>query len=378
MMSRHALCLAFLLPGLAGCLKTTERLLIAPDGSVRATVTAEGDLADLREGYPVPFHSGFAPAGTDSARWLAEAGGAAEPGKVDPTRPPEPWRDERGEPRERIELRVAGAFPSVDAMPGVYAPPSDPYGTAHLQRETRLDIAKRDGRTIYVFERVFRRRSATMHQLWESLRKSHEGLSETLRRRETPAEAEIAAAVASFRSTLHASCAWLAREAVAAIYTHGGAALSLADHASILEGTARGTGALIDGAMPEDAIRELVRIAVAGPTAPPGAPRPRLLLEELEIRLRDTLRLALAEALGRTQMEGPMRHGVLARLEWLITAEDATTDLGDERFVLEVALPGRVVSGNFQRQDGSLVTWEFEGKDMLDRDVVLRAVSVLE
>jgi hypothetical protein len=73
-----------------------------------------------------------------------------------------------------------------------------------------------------------------------------------------------------------------------------------------------------------------------------------------------------------------VRNAVLERLEWNLTAIDQTSDLGDEELKLSLRLPGRIVDGNFDVLEDGRARWSRKGEDLRDRDLVLRAVSVLE
>ena len=73
-----------------------------------------------------------------------------------------------------------------------------------------------------------------------------------------------------------------------------------------------------------------------------------------------------------------MRNAVMGELEWHLVDYDASSDLSDETFQLTVDMPGTIVGGNAEELGGSRVTWKFNGKDLHEHEVVLRAVSVLE
>ena len=65
-------------------------------------------------------------------------------------------------------------------------------------------------------------------------------------------------------------------------------------------------------------------------------------------------------------------------LEWLFTAYDHTTDIGDESFQVVVHMPGTIVAGNCDEVGGGTATWKLGGEMLRENDRVLRVVSVVE
>jgi len=99
--------------------------------------------------------------------------------------------------------------------------------------------------------------------------------------------------------------------------------------------------------------------------------------EAAQDRELDLLRQDLRQEVMR--LLPPSRSG---RLVELLAEEEqrfqATQDLGDDGFSLEVQLPGTVVAGNALELDGGSALWTFDGSALSEGDLVLTAISVLE
>ena len=160
-----------------GCLENEEEVTVLPDGSVRVTVRARGDLSDLAGGYPVPLEEPWGGGGGDTARWLAEVGastggpglGAAVAGLDWPHEPDK-------EPQATLEAHAE--FRSVDDWPRWTGPSAEPYRHSYLERSASLRVLERGARTVYVFERVFHARKRSSQELGAQV---EEKLPEALR-----------------------------------------------------------------------------------------------------------------------------------------------------------------------------------------------------
>ena len=103
--------------------------------------------------------------------------------------------------------------------------------------------------------------------------------------------------------------------------------------------------------------------------------------EEIERRalaLQEQLdEISTASAATALQLDAVDRDRYLQELRRLRQDFDVTQDLEDENFKVRVTLPGMVVSHNGESRFGNTVTWEFDGKDLRDREMVLIARSVI-
>jgi hypothetical protein len=90
------------------------------------------------------------------------------------------------------------------------------------------------------------------------------------------------------------------------------------------------------------------------------------------------LRRSAYEALADALQSANVRNAIAAQLESSLTAHDQTEDLNDEVFRLRLRLPGTVVGGNYDKLEKGVAVWEFQGSALQDREIVLRAVSIVE
>lgn len=334
---------------LAACLEVEEQLEVRPDGSLTAVLAAKGDAEDLASGHPLPTHGAWRASDGATLAWLQ----GAPP-------PQDAW------------LRVSAQLASVEDLPTWFAPPTDPFRTAGLERRTTLRIERKGARTVYVFERVLPRRedlardpsrridaalpAATQQALADGVRLSPEALDE---------------AFAIVREAYAASARALARGVVAAVYVEGDGGLAV----DALERCVARVEAAVAGAVDEPLLRRLYEALLAAHDDPEAELPPELDLDRVA---RAAVRAALPAALAAEGLAEPVRNAVLERLEWTFTSIDQTRDVGDETLRLSLRLPGRLVDGNWDALDDGRARWEVQGKDLTDRDVVLRAVSVLE
>jgi hypothetical protein len=97
--------------------------------------------------------------------------------------------------------------------------------------------------------------------------------------------------------------------------------------------------------------------------------------EELQAQAMDTYLDGLEEYCGYDQRrrETFLRLYAQAKKEY-----DITEDLVDEEFEITVVMPGRLVAANSTERAGdNEVTWEFDGSEFFDTDVVLMATSMV-
>lgn len=125
-------------------------------------------------------------------------------------------------------------------------------------------------------------------------------------------------------------------------------------------------------------IRRILELVLLRPQAKEDVDEGERRLAELDLEVRETVRSELGKGLAARGLAVEAQNAIRAQLEWLLAAYDHTQDLGDERFVVLVRMPGAVVGGNFDSREGDAVRWSFEGDSLRDRPRVLRVVSVVE
>lgn len=347
------------------CLENEEEITVRPDGSVRVTVTAEGDLADLAEGYAVPLAAPWLPASDDAREWLARVGpatgGAQTLGRV------EEAHALGDDTSRKLKLAVERDFAAVSELPTSYADPRDPYAAAYLQRSTKLETIRRDARTVYVFERTFHARP---YGRW---------LFERMMEEDSDANEELFDKVADgtisedeWQRAAQIVLEWhapLAREFVLKAfrghYERGSATIPAASVRAVLAGLERH--------LQEVFSVERLKVFTGNPDADDA-----MLWMGIWNDFRDAIRTGIGNELARSGLPREEQYAIQFDLEREFTEYDHTADLGDEAFGISVTLPGEIVTGNFDSAGGGTARWEFDGTELFTGDVTLRAISVLE
>lgn len=378
---------------LCACLENEEELVVHPDGSVDVTLRARGDVTDLGDGYALPLGGPWIPSSGDTERWLASIGTDTGSPRTRAALAVADWPIEAGEDRAKAELEVRGVFSRVEDLPRFFAPADEPYGTAYLARDTTLEIRNIGGRTVYVFERVYRGRD---HGHLAALERAIESLPEDLQKRfeneEAISPSDWVVTTDAVANAYREVAENFVRDALLGLYLHGDASLDprLVDLIGL-----RVAAAVAERIVPERLSsvyeRQIAREqagteerGIAAPTgnaapersaAPDAEPDP---FEAFEDELRGVLRATLQQELVSAGVAEPTLNAVLYSIEWGFTAFDHTTDLGDEDFKVSLTLPGVIVGGNHEGVDGSTVEWIFESQELFDKELVLRAISVLD
>ena len=357
---------------LPACLETQEEIAVRPDGSCSVRVVVKGQAQDFAEGYPIPVGAEWKLVSADEPDyplWLRTQMSSEELRQRLP-------KDKQTD----LGFELSAEFPALDALPRWYAPVSDPYRSAYLARTSSLCVEKRGTKTLYSFERRFGAREYARYDAWSRMKRGlpDELVAKVERHGEgelelAPLEREqlLAAAVEAQRGAALA----ILDDALLAEYTWGGALLTAADQAALRAEAAREIAAVVT----TERLREVLELLCAPVlerqlTRASAEEEAGRRLAALEGELRATLR----RVVGRGTQQLQDRYAIQAELESCLTAFDQTNDLGDESFRLRVVLPGRLVGGNYDSIQDGAAQWEFHGQSLQDREIVLRAVSILE
>ncbi len=353
-------CVGLLL--LAGCLENEENILVRPDGSVVISLRSKGDRADLLSGSPIPqFAPWIAEDLETAARFGREEVPASEEGKVD-----------------KEEMRVRGEFARIEDVPSFYTPPQDPYRSAALERSSSLKIEDLGKRKIYSFERRFRlpgpRIADPMHGFDTTLPKD---LEEILEAKGEPTESHWRWLHDNLLERHDKTVVSYAREAFLPLFADSSVQISSESLSDCIKDCQEGLEEIFAVSRLRAIYDELRRTTKPrGQRDQKGEVNP---LQTLEHEVRETLRSSLNNSLAKAKLTDEQRNRCLARLEWLLAASDHGDDLADESFRVELTLPGQVIAGNFGAQaTGGKVRWEFKGSELNDREIILRATSVVE
>jgi hypothetical protein len=367
-----ALVLAFL----PACLENEEQLTVRPDGSCSVRVKAKGEAPDFAEGYPIPT----------GLEWKVERADVPEYlGWVRTGMKSEELRSRLPQDKQKnLEFELAGEFASVRQLPKYYASGLDPYRTAYLARATELKVEPRGSKTLYSFERRFGAREYARFDSWSRMQRALPG--ELVRRIDRASEGELQLTTDERASVTHAAVVALRAAALAHVedalladYTLGNATIP----ASVAAGIRLRVEQALSGVITDERLRAILdllcapaanRQSASSETEKQASAR----LAAIESETRDTLRKGTREALAGVHAGLDIANAILAQLESSLTALDQTNDLNDETFRLRLHLPGALVGGNYDKLEDGAAVWEFKGSDLQDREIVLRAVSVVE
>jgi len=345
----------------SACIESEEEIEVRSDGSLAVSVKCTGGASDLATGFALPLGQPWTLAENSPGVALSSALGRA---------PRLVAVEGVTEPENKSRATARAHFASAAELPRFYAPADEPYRDAYLARDTRLSISTSGGRTVYVFERTFGARTWGERYALAGLEKRlPEDIQETLRESADFSDAQWDVLAPIVTEEYEKSALSFARDALVSTYTLGDASLPTAVLQSTLDALRRDLRSTLDEARLRRmyaALREEDADFEHDPDVNP------------DLLVRGLLRDGIARELSAAQVPETTRNSILGRLEWSFTAFDATADLQDESFSVHVTLPGTVIDGNFAELEGSRASWEFDGEELADKPVVLRAVSVVE
>jgi hypothetical protein len=356
---------------LCGCLENEEDITVQADGAVEVRIRASGDPGDLADGYAVPLEVPWRPATADAERWLAEIGADTGSAAVQARSEDVAWPTPAGKDRPQADLAVERSFASVEEWPRWFAPASEPYRTAYLERSAELEIRRAGARRVFVFERTYH--GSDIASL-DFTRDIEEELPELESRwdGEPDYSADEWAHIRDVLARRQADAAErFVKDAVLGLYTEGDASFPAARVAPLI-GAVR---AAVEDYVAMPRLQRLRELTSGESSEVEDGDRA---FEDYVAGYRDTIRSTVARDLAEAELEAPERNAVLFALEWGFTAFDHFTDLGDEEFRVSLALPGTLVGGNYDEVSEGRARWSFDGEELQRGDVTLRAVSVLE
>jgi hypothetical protein len=371
--------LALLLLCTSACLENEETVEVRADGSVRVTLRVAGDPPDLAGGYNLPLSAPWAPANENALAWSrrlgADTGSASVVERAATMRWEAEFSLEKGDP-DNLELSATADLASVNDWPRFTAPGDEPYRSAYLERSASLTTEDKGDRIVYTFERVYHGRPYAGFDLRSrfedafpvEIKAKLDGLQAL-----TDEELGVVAGIAReeharlFRS--------LARQALEIAYTRGSASLpaQAGTHAAeALEAVAKELFSKVLVADLWNRLRAFGALSKEEQAA--AGPSP---METLDVLMRERMRAALGRSLAADGASDRAANDLLYGLEWSLTQYDHSLDLSDEKFRVNLTLPGTIVAGNYDQLLDGVARWQFETEALHDRDVVMRAISVL-
>lgn len=319
----------------AGCVKRTETIRIEPDGTVRMRVVHESESFDeVYLGDPVPVIE---------RGWMVQ--------QIEELK-------EDGTTVYRLEAETV--FGPAMSLPSDYAHPKDPRPGTALQFPTSVTFEERDdGTYVHFYRRYDARPWAFLERPRQMLQKQLQALAgrdfsdmtdperralvSALARYE--AQKHIAFARAAYRDTLDRfpQDAWLKVQA------------ALLDVARNMNLDYVLTALTLDDPVKRDEMLEDERAAA-------------------EKAAREAMRHALRREAG---LPLPAINSFFDAWAWQRGYFEITEDLGDDRFVITVVMPGRITGHNGQLTGGQRVRWEFGGEVLRDNELELMATARL-
>ncbi|MBI2922362.1 MAG: hypothetical protein HYY18_15015 [Planctomycetes bacterium] len=340
-MTRWTTLLALL--ALCGCLEREEEIVVNSNGGAELVLTYRGDPGDFDDTLHFPAGDG----------WTVE-------------KRREATNNDKG-PSERFIWRATRTLADLNALPDCFAPADFPDRDRALHATTKLTVRREGDLRIYEFERTWPRTvSADVTRLNDAmlnepemgrlLEKMNKGGLSSLSEAESTRFFEMAA---SSEIEKQMALAW---RVVDAWSRRNG--VGWEDRVQLLS--------KVGGVYREALSGPKVTEAVATWMKLPEADRVKFATDFLTGSRR-----AAIEACG--SVASVKKHGGFAEAyaseDYAVRSGSAATD---DRFKLRVRFPGNVVGGNSTPDpaDARVATWEFDGKDLQNGAVTLRAVAV--
>lgn len=319
---------------LAGCLDREETIQIEPDGSCTLQVQAKGDPNDVRTGDSLP---------SQATGWeVAET----------------TTRDAEG--KETLTLTAKRSIPSGAPLPGSYAPAGDPAEPLALAFPTTVEIDRRTEGAYYHFRRVYAGRE------WNAVEYYRTRLMETDEMKKIAGK-EPSECTREERATLVHALLDLARNETSTYLHQAQADLKPPlPQQAFLDALRSAMAPYEKATLPAQAIDLLARGATDEIVA---------LAVQIEAEVKQATEASLrASGLPETSVRAFSDRTAFHRQR-----REIANDLGDENWQVTVILPGKIVGHNGldapAGAETGRVTWKFDGKALLDRDVVLMASS---
>ena len=261
--------------------------------------------------------------------------------------------------KEIYRLTADAEFGPEEPLPSSYASPRDPDPDLWTRFPTEVTIEERRDGTYYHFARRYTARP------WARLETARAMMKEQLEKMETDdldemTDAEratllrVLARFESMKTRVFARAAY--RETLGDLPQD----LWLGVHAALMEATeALDYDEILTRIFTEE--RELDEEAMAAEDAAHH--------EQALETMRHALRL---QGLSEGRLNAFVR-----RFRWHVRYEEITEDLADDKFIIEVTMPGTIIGHNADRVDGRTAAWSFGGEQLRDRDLELLVTSRL-
>jgi hypothetical protein len=324
-----------------GCLERIETIRVRDDGQV----SLESRFKGAADAFKKPYDALPRPGAGWTIRW--------ESGPGEPTDREPAGKSDR-QMIATLETTLSAGFPETYA-----SDPADPAYASSLRFPTLVRLEPRGDGLYYHFKRVYLARAHQRFNWPRAELEKDDAVKDLLGKKPEQMTADE-------RSRLV--------DAFAKMETHRQLELIAAATERMSDFWPQDFGLRLRAAAArygEEPMRGPMRSVLAFPPGP-----------ERDIRLGEVMREVLAgfvpalqaemNALGLGEVDQRMFLEALAAERDLLSATD---NLADEAWTVRVELPGELVGHNGASAAGGVVTWEFNGTALLDRDVVLLATS---
>ncbi|MCC6738431.1 MAG: hypothetical protein IT452_05250 [Planctomycetia bacterium] len=326
----------------AGCLERSEEIVIRPDGSADVTLTFRGNPGDFDELLTFP-----------SDGWTVDK-------RV------EQVKNDKGTSEEHV-WTAKRTFANLGDYPDCFAAANVPHRDRLLHATTKLTVRTAGGRRVYEFERSWpqtvsgptqRINDAFLEQpeMKAFLEKMQDGGLAKLSEKEAARFFELATA---WEIEKQMELARRAVEAWGSLHNVG-----WEDRAALVAKIGAAYREAFTPAKAAEAVKKFLSL-----------PEDAGLKYATELLMAPRkAAIAACEATDVARKFG----GFGAAYESEDVAVRLGMSLNDDRFKLRVTFPGAVVAGNAKPEDGNdrVALWEFDGKDLQDHAVTLRAVAM--
>lgn len=324
--------------GVTGCLERKETIRVNRDGAVAMHIEISGDPADFADADALPER--------DS-----------------------PWRaadrlEKEADGEKEKQVRVADReFAAGQDLPDAYLEPRDEWHDVVLQFPTTITIEKREDGVYYHFKRTYKARQEARYnairelnpQLFEEVKalagKAPEELNDDQRLKivtallvtEAAKQAEyMQAGIDAMKEKWPQHYGLFVRQSLMDHYNH----IKPAEVADLL-------------AQPQSQERDAKINRLGERALAEGREAIHELLRKLDVPSRE-----IDQFFESANVEEQRRL--------------VTEDISDERWTVEVHMPGNIVASNATQAEKNAALWEFNGKCMNDRDHVLMVTSKVE
>lgn len=317
---------------LSGCLERKESVRVDRDGGVALRVEMTGDLGDFTGGDSLP---------SEECGWRVS----------------EETREKEDGGQERRLVATLDVHPG-EPLPESFATDGDPARSVALRFPTTVKVERRRDGTYYHFKRTYKARQFARYNFFPK------GQSDEPWAGKDPAELnddDRRALLTRLRAEQSLKMCEFVRAGADALHEEWPQ-----DHGLVLRRE------LLDyfDRLELDPLLALL--------SQEQSPERDAEVNRLGEEMLAGVRHVLDDTLDRLEVPRPQREKFMNAYETEQTRRGITEDLMDERWAVDVRLPGDIVAHNADRIEDGAAIWEFDAQKLMDRDVELMVTSRVE